>query len=147
VSPAELERRYRDGPLVAYHEAAHAIVAHRLGRRVERVAIGMVRDSGETRIQPTYLPRTQALIALAGERGERRCFSWLDSFADLHRGSPDRRLADEALASLGGVTVAELVAEVDARLRDDRQPLNVLARMLDRSQRVLDGAAVAELLG
>jgi hypothetical protein len=146
VSPATLERRYAAGPLVAYHEAGHAIIAHRLGRRVERVALGFVRDSGQTDLQPTYLPRSRALIALAGERAERRCLSWLDEFTDLHHGSEDRRVADEALAELAGVTVAELVAEVDQLLRDDWLVLKQLGRLLDR-ERVLEGAQLLEALG
>jgi hypothetical protein len=136
-----------DGPLVSYHEAGHAVIAHRLGRRVERLSVGMLRDTGETRIAATYDPHVQALVFLAGERAEMRCISWLPGFTDLHRGSEDRRGADAALASLGGCCrVEDLVAEVDERLRNDWLALERLAKLLDREQRVLSGAQVAELL-
>ena len=147
MTPATLERRYRAAPLVAHHEIGHAIIAYRLRRRVDRIVVGHARDSGQTDIQPTYDPYTRARILLAGERAERRSISWLDGFHDLHRGSEDRRGVDDALAELGGAyTVAELVDEVDERLRDDWRALKELATLLDR-ERVLDGAAVAAMLG
>jgi hypothetical protein len=147
MTPATLARHYRAGPLVAYHEAAHAVVAYRLGRRVERVGLGYARDSGQTDIQPTWDPRERALICLAGERGERRSVSWLDSFEGLQSSSEDRRGFEAALAELGpGWSEAMLTAEVDGLLADRGWRLDELARRLD-SERVLDGPVVARLLG
>jgi hypothetical protein len=147
VTPATLQRRYTAGPLVAYHEAGHALIAHRLGRKVRRVVVGHARDSGQTDIVPTWDLHDAAMIFLAGEVAERFSISWLDGFDDLHQGSEDRMGAAAALVDLGGCcTVADLFGEVAERLRRDQARLRDLAVLLDR-ERVLDGQLVAAMLG
>ena len=145
MTPETLARRYAAGPLVAWHEAGHAVIAHRLGYRVERVHVAYARDQGQTDIAPAYDPLNRALITLAGERAERRSVSWLDGIEALGGGADDRRALQLALEELDDWSEAELVEKVDDMLRDDWRALKRLARRLDDAH-VLGGPEVAELL-
>jgi hypothetical protein len=147
VTPETLARRYMAGPLVSFHEAGHCLIAHRLGRQVERVHVGFARDQGATRfVSEIYNPEHRALVLLAGERAERRSFSWLPDFERLDGSREDREGLAWAMKELPGVTEAELIERVDDVLLWDSLALERLARRLD-DVRVLTGAEVAELLG
>jgi hypothetical protein len=146
MSPATLLDRYAAGPLVAWHEAGHVLIAHRRGRQVEHVGVGFARDEGETRVRPIYNPLDRALVLLAGERAERRSICWSREFEQLGGSNDDRRGLALALEELPDWTLAELVEKVDDMLRDDWRALETLARRLDEA-RVLDGSELAALLG
>lgn len=147
MTPATLARRYAAGPLVAYHEAGHALMAHLRGRRVERVHVGHARDSGATSLAASiYDPLDRALVLAGGERAERRSVSWLPEFERLTGRSDDRQHLALALEELPDWTLAALVERVDAMLRDEWAALDRLAKRLD-DVRVLSGDEVAAILG
>jgi hypothetical protein len=147
MSPGTLLRRYAATPLVAWHEAGHALVTHRRGRRVEQVQASYARDSGETRIHPIYDPLDRALVLLAGERAERRSVSWEPDFEELNGSADDRRGLVLALEELPLWSLDELVDKVDDMLRWDQAAPERLARRLDEKVTMSGAEAVAILDG
>jgi hypothetical protein len=147
MSPETLLRRCAATPLVAWHEAGHALVTHRRGRRIKRVQASYARDPGETRIHPIYDPLDRALVLLAGERAERRSVSWEPDFEELNGSADDRRGLVLALEELPLWSLDELVDKVDDMLRWDQAALERLARRLDEKVTMSGAEAVAILDG
>jgi hypothetical protein len=146
VTPATLERYYRDHVLVEWHESGHVVAAHALRWKVEAVEVGYARDSGETRMVRGYTdPWERLCVLVAGGLGERRSPAWDDRLADLSAGD-DQRGIEEALAELGWRSAKPAVEHVDLVLLDHARALRRLAGAL-RDRRRLDRPAVLELLG
>lgn len=115
-------------PDAAYHEAGHALMAHRLGGRVLEVSLEVDGDDegqdeqGRTSVQWPRAPqdeqqRRSALVALAGPLAELHFRGELDQSESLSAWRADWREVQRALVSKGGKDPAAVLRRWLAEVR------------------------------